>query len=189
MSEPFAEAHGLGSATQLRAIVNGKRRTLTRGRLALSPEYVYALAPGGLMPDDKRFGVLWMGREALAAAYDLEGAFNDVSLSLLRGDRAEARDRRLDALLGRYGGVGAYAREDQLSNWFLMNELEQLADARDDAAGGVPRRRGVSHQHGARAPDRDRAQLDRSAQGLRLRERAIGWHYVKLVLAIAASAC
>ena len=37
------------------------------------------------MPDDKRFGVLWMGREALEAAFDLEGAFNDVSLALLRG--------------------------------------------------------------------------------------------------------
>ena len=33
---------------------------------------------------------------------------------------------RLDALLDRYGGVGAFARADQISNWFLMNEIEQL---------------------------------------------------------------
>jgi putative ABC transport system permease protein len=67
-----------------------------------------------------------MGREALEAAYDLDGAFNDVSLSLLRGASADEVIARLDRLLDRYGGVGAYARADQASNWFLMNEIEQL---------------------------------------------------------------
>jgi len=33
----------------------------------------------------------------------------------------------VDALLGRYGGLGAYARKDQLSNRFLSEELRQLA--------------------------------------------------------------
>ena len=106
--------------------MNGHWRDLEITGLALSPEYVYALAPGGLMPDDKRYGILWLGRKTLEAAYDLEDAFNDVSLALLRGtDEALVIDR-LDTLLDRYGGVGAYAREDQLSNWFLTNELEQL---------------------------------------------------------------
>ena len=51
---------------------------------ALSPEFSYAMAPGALMPDDKRFGVIWMGHEALAAAFDLEGAFNDLALGITR---------------------------------------------------------------------------------------------------------
>jgi putative ABC transport system permease protein len=34
--------------------------------------------------------------------------------------------QQLDRILERYGGVGAVAREDQLSNWFVMNEMEQL---------------------------------------------------------------
>jgi putative ABC transport system permease protein len=33
---------------------------------------------------------------------------------------------RLDGLLERYGGLGAIERADQLSNWFLMNEIAQL---------------------------------------------------------------
>ena len=78
------------------------------------------------MPDDRRFGVLWMGREALAAAYDLKGAFNDVSLTLLRGADADGVIEHIDRLLGRYGGVGAYPRADQLSHWFLSSDLEQL---------------------------------------------------------------
>jgi putative ABC transport system permease protein len=125
LSEPFAQAHGLVPGDQLRAVVNGRWRELVVVGLALSPEYVYAIGPGALMPDDRRFGVLWLGREALEAAFDLDGAFNDVSLSLLRGTDPEAVVDRVDRLLARYGGVGAYARADQLSNWFLMSEIDQ----------------------------------------------------------------
>jgi putative ABC transport system permease protein len=32
----------------------------------------------------------------------------------------------MDRILDRYGGIGAYERADQLSNWFLMNEIAQL---------------------------------------------------------------
>jgi putative ABC transport system permease protein len=67
-----------------------------------------------------------MGQEALQAAFDLDGAFNDVSLALLRGTDPEFVVDRVDGLLDRYGGIGAYARADQLSNWFLMNEIVQL---------------------------------------------------------------
>ena len=126
LSEPFAEAHGLKPGDQIQALINGHKRTLSVVGIALSPEFVYAIGPGALMPDDKRYGVLWMGREALAAAYDLDGAFNEVALTLLRGTDPDTVIRALDRLLERYGGVGAVARADQLSNWFLMNEIEQL---------------------------------------------------------------
>jgi putative ABC transport system permease protein len=126
LSEPFAEAHHLGIGGHLRAIINGRWRELTVVGIALSPEYVYTIGPGALMPDDRRFGVLWLGHEALQAAFDLDGAFNDVSLGLLRGTDPEYVIARVDNLLARYGSIGAYARADQLSNWFLMNEITQL---------------------------------------------------------------
>ena len=126
LSEPFAEAHGLVPGSGLRAILNGHWRELEVVGLALSPEYVYTIGPGALMPDDLRFGVIWMGRDALQAAFDLDGAFNDVSIGLLRGTDPDPVIRRVDALLADYGGSGAYARKDQISNWFLMNEIEQL---------------------------------------------------------------
>ena len=126
LNEPFAEAHGLRIGDRIVAIINGHRRELGIVGTALSPEFVYALGPGALMPDDKRFGILWMEHETLAAAYDLKGAFNSVSLDLERGANTAQVIQRLDRLLERYGGVGAIAREDQLSNWFVMNEMEQL---------------------------------------------------------------
>jgi putative ABC transport system permease protein len=126
LNEPFAEAHGLWPGDRLVAILNGHRRELQIVGIALSPEFIYSLGPGALLPDDRRFGVLWMGRDALAAAFDLQESFNDVSLELARGVNAEAVIQQLDRVLERYGGAGAISLADQLSNWFVMNEIRQL---------------------------------------------------------------
>ncbi|MEJ2694761.1 MAG: ABC transporter permease, partial [Candidatus Thiodiazotropha sp.] len=101
LNEPFAEAHDLHPGSQLKALMNGHQRTLTVVGIALSPEYIYTIGPGALLPDDQRFGVLWMGREALAAAYDLDGAFNSLSLGLLHGADRERVILALDHLLER----------------------------------------------------------------------------------------
>lgn len=126
VNEAFAEAHGLGPGSQFRALINGRKRLLHVTGVALSPEYVYAIGPGALVPDARRYGIVWMNEEALAAAYDLDGAFNDVVVALSRAARTPLVIEALDALLDRYGGTGAYARKDQISNWFLTNEIVQL---------------------------------------------------------------
>lgn len=126
MSEPFAEAHGLTTGDRIRAVINGHERNLEIVGIALSPEYVYTIGPGQLLPDNRRFGVLWMGQEALRAAYNFEGAFNSLSLTLLRGSNTLEIIDRLDRLLAPYGGTGAIERADQLSNWFLMSDIQQL---------------------------------------------------------------
>src|SRR5690606_15366982 len=48
------------------------------------------------------------------------------SVSLLRSASAAEVIEGMDRILRRYGGVGAIERADQASNWFLMNEIEQL---------------------------------------------------------------
>lgn len=126
VSEAFATAHGFDMGDSLAAVMEGRQRALRIVGVALSPEYVYAVSPGMLMPDDRRYGILWMDAEALAAAYDLDGAFNDVTLRLDRGASVPEVLRRLDLVLERYGGLGAYAREDQVSHALLSGELDQL---------------------------------------------------------------
>lgn len=126
VSEQFALAHGLEPGDRLHAVIKGWRKSLTIVGIVLSPEYIYQLAPGAMIPDFERFGVLWMGRTPLAAAYGMEGAFNDVTLTLLPQARANDVIHRLDMLLEPYGGLGAYDRDDQLSHRFISLELEQL---------------------------------------------------------------
>jgi putative ABC transport system permease protein len=125
ISEPFAEAHGLEAGDTFSAIINGRKRRLTVAGTALSPEFIYALGPGALLPDDKRYGIIWIGREALEAAFDLENSFNDLSLTLLRDVAPEPIIAKVDTLLEPYGGISAIPRADQLSNWFVRNELSQ----------------------------------------------------------------
>ena len=126
LSEVFAEANKLDVGDKLGAILNGRWRELTVVGIALSPEYIYEVGQGMLFPDNKRFGVLWMGREALASAFSMQGAFNDVSLTLSHAAEQAEVIARLDHLLLRYGGLSAYGRADQLSNRFLTDELGEI---------------------------------------------------------------
>ena len=126
ISEAFSRAHGFRGGDRFDAIMNGRRRALRVVGVALSPEYVYAIGPGDIVPDDRRFGVIWMPRETLEAAYDMKGAFNAVSLKLSPGANEGEAIRRIDDLLAPYGGAGAYGRKDQSSNSYLDNELQQL---------------------------------------------------------------
>ncbi|TNF36818.1 MAG: ABC transporter permease, partial [Gammaproteobacteria bacterium] len=125
LSEEFAHAHQLQPGDKLHATINGRQKKLTIVGHALSPEYIYQIAPGAMFPDYKRYGVLWMARKPLATAYDMDGAFNNVSLSLSRDANEQDVIDRLDNLLKPYGGIGAYARKDQFSNRFLSEELKQ----------------------------------------------------------------
>ena len=126
VSEGFALAHGFEPGDTLRAVINGRHRELEIVGLALSPEFIYTIRPGDIMPDDERYGIIWMERAALAAAFDMEGAFNDVALRLMAGANQEDVIMRLDLMLERYGGLGATPRSLQLSHWYLNNELNQL---------------------------------------------------------------
>jgi len=126
VNEAIARAHGFSVGSSFDAILNGRKRTLSIVGTALSPEFVYALGPGDLMPDDRRFGLMWMSEEALSALFDLDGAFNSVLIGLHNSANAEDVIRQTDAILDRYGSTGAFTRKDQISHSFLDGELKQL---------------------------------------------------------------
>jgi putative ABC transport system permease protein len=126
VNAPFAEANRFRPGDRFAAVLNGRLQQLTIAGTVLSPEFIYTIGPGGLMPDDRRFGIVWMTEEAAAAAFGLQGAFNDVALKLTRGASEAAVIAAVDTLLAPYGGTGAYGREDQVSHRFLDDELRQL---------------------------------------------------------------
>lgn len=123
----FVDAHGFQLGDEFRALINGRYRTLRIVGVGDSPEFIYTLSFGSLMPDHERFGVFWMNRAALAAAFDLEGAFSDLSLTLSPGAREENVIDAVDDLLEAYGGAGAHGRDEQMSHAFLDAEMQQLS--------------------------------------------------------------
>jgi putative ABC transport system permease protein len=125
-NEAFVEANHLNPGDRVAAVINGRRRWLTLVGVGLSPEYVYGIRPGEIFPDKQRFGIFWMGRRALGAAFDMEGGFNDVAVKLSRDGSAPEVIAALDRLLAQYGGRGAIPQSLQPSAWTLENELRQL---------------------------------------------------------------
>ncbi|HSB98692.1 MAG TPA: ABC transporter permease [Burkholderiaceae bacterium] len=123
VSVGFAQAHGLKPGARLNALINGKRRTLVMVGTALSPEYIFAGMWG--MPDLRGFGVFWVDHEALAAAYDMRGAVDHLSIRLAPWASQRAVAERLRPLLAPYGGHEAYGRDDQTSHAMLDNEIKE----------------------------------------------------------------
>ena len=186
VSEAFATANRLRVGDTLGAVLDGRWQTLRIVGIGLSPEYVYQLGPGWLFPDDRRFGVLWMGRESLAAAFDFVDAFNDVTLSLAPGADEREVIARLDRLLARYGGLGAYGRADQVSNRFLSDEFDQLR-----VSGTITPAifLGVAafllNIVLARLVATQRQQIG-VLKAFGCGDVTVGWHYAKLVLVVVA---
>lgn len=126
VSEVFADAHGFVAGDSVDAIINGRIQELTIVGIALSPEYVIQIQPGSVIPDKKQFGVFWMNQRDLEAAFDMTGAFNDISLKLAYGSNSDDIIDKLDRLLKPFGSVGAFDRDQQISHQYLSDELLQL---------------------------------------------------------------
>lgn len=187
VNEGFARAHGLGPGSHVSAVVNGRLRRLTIVGIALSPEFVYTIRPGAMVPDDRHFGVFWMGDEALASAWGLTGAFNDVVLTLAT-DASEAQVLEdVDRVLAAYGGPGASGRQQQLSHWSLQSELRQL-----ESMGTILPLLFIAvasfilHVALTRGLALQRPQIA-ALKALGYSNTALGWHYLKWALAIAGA--
>lgn len=126
VSEAFARANHLEIGDSLGAVLHGRWQRLRIVGLALSPEYIYEIRGlGDIFPDNRRFGVIWIAYDDLAAAFDLRGAFNDLTLTLSPGASEAAVLARLDRRLARHGGTGAYGREDHISHRFVSDEITE----------------------------------------------------------------
>ncbi len=126
ISDSLARAHHLDVGDQVQVVLNGRWQALTITGIALSPEYVYEVGPGMLLPDSRHFGVMWMLRGALGPVMDMDGAFNDVALLLAPGAVSQEVMAAVDEVLRPHGGLGAVTRDGQLSHRFLTDELGEL---------------------------------------------------------------
>jgi len=183
-SEGFVLANKLELGDKVPAVLNGRLRRLTIVGVALSPEFVYSIRPGELVPDDKRFAIFWMDEQALAAAFDMEGGFNDIVLKLAPGASTDEVIARVDRILEPYGGLGAIPRALQLSHWTVQNELSQL----QTFGFMLPLifmmvAAFILNVALTRALALQRPQIA-SLKALGYGNGAIGWHYLKWALAI-----
>lgn len=127
VNEAFANASRLQAGSRFSAVLYGKRVGLMVVGTVLSPEYIYAVAPGQIFPDNRRYGVVWMEREPLAAALNMRDGFNEVIATLAPDARQDEAIAAIDRTLQPYGAAGAFGRELQISDRFVSNEIDQLS--------------------------------------------------------------
>lgn len=126
VNEAFALEHRLAPGDRLSVTIHGRTKVVEIVGIASSPEFVFAVAPGDLLPEPRRFGVLWMERTILAHALDLDGAFNEAVWRLSKTAEHVVLTAKVDSLLAPFGGRGAYGRDRMLSARYLSDELSQL---------------------------------------------------------------
>jgi len=126
VNESFAEKNGIGPGDGVRAVIAGHQVVLQIVGVALSPEFLMPVPPGGLVPDERRFGVFWLAHDRLADLLDLHGAFNDVSLRLSDVSAEASVIAAVDRELETYGGEGAFGRTSQPSDVMLENHITPL---------------------------------------------------------------
>jgi putative ABC transport system permease protein len=126
VSKSFSDAHGLQPGDHLQAIINERLQKFEIVGIVLSPEYIIQIQPGSLMPDHRRFGVFWMSHRHMKAAFDMDGAFNDLSLLMEKTANEKTIIAALDQLLEPFGCSGAYGRSQQTSHTFISDEIRQL---------------------------------------------------------------
>ncbi|MCA9651205.1 MAG: FtsX-like permease family protein [Myxococcales bacterium] len=124
--ESFAKAHGLRPGDSVPAVINGTMRELTIVGIGMSPEFVMVMPAGSMTFDPKQVAVLWMNRDVVEAAFQMEGGFNDVVARLQPGADETTVLAAIDRVLEPYGGVGALGRAKQPSHYMLAAELQQL---------------------------------------------------------------
>ena len=87
---------------------------------------MFEARPGETLPDHRRFGVFWMNERAVAAAFQMSGAFNNVLVDVAPGQNAAAVMAEMNRLLGPFGGLLAYPRRDHPSATRLNDELRVM---------------------------------------------------------------
>lgn len=126
ISTAFAQAWDLVPGDHLQLIANGRELDAQISGTGDSPEFVYSIAPGELLPDYRRHAVAWIEPDGLASLAGMSGAFNDLAVSLAPGASNGDVITAIDNELAPYGGAGAYGRDEQLSDRFIQNEFDEL---------------------------------------------------------------
>jgi putative ABC transport system permease protein len=185
-SEGFVRKHRLQPGDTVTAVINGRKRLLRIVGVALSPEYVYSIKEGDILPDDLRYGVFWMGYTELAAAFDMQGAFNDLALTLTPGASEPDVLSRIDRLTEPYGGLGAYGGADQPSHKFVSNEINELRGmALVTPSIFLAVAAFILNVVISRLVNTQREQIA-ALKAFGYTRWEVGWHYLKLVVVVVA---
>jgi putative ABC transport system permease protein len=129
LDDQFAEARGFKPGDRIKVLLLDKQRDLLVVGTAMSPEFVYLIPPGaGMFPDPESYGVMYLPRDLMQRACDLEGAYNELVGTTFH-DAGVTPDNTLTLIeeeLDAYGVANTVKSSDQPSVSVLRDELVSL---------------------------------------------------------------
>jgi putative ABC transport system permease protein len=121
----FAKAHRVHAGDRFQVSFRGQKTQVIVSGIAISPEYVYALSPVSLFPDDKHFGIFWMNKAQLEMLTQMQGSYNNIVGRVSKNVSLGGIKAELDHILKPYGTMGSIDRSKQLSYFFIQDEIRQ----------------------------------------------------------------
>lgn len=127
VEEEFYKAHGLHRGDYIYPIINGNEVKLKVAGSVKSPEFVYVLKDSGeLMPDNTKFGIIYIKNSFGQAVLGFKGSINSLSAILSNDTDIEDAKDEFEKVLKSYGVTSVIGREDQISNNMLNEEMKGL---------------------------------------------------------------
>ena len=151
--------------------VNGRREPLLVRAWCSRRSSSTPSPPAGSSPTTATTASLWLPRAGLAAALDLEGAFNAVSLRLVPGASPRRRSSTGSTASSRpTAGSARTGATGQVSHRFVTTRSRQLRAMATGHPGHLPRRGGLPGRGLPHPARRGPACPDRHPQGARVRQ-------------------
>ena len=127
VSENFFKANGLATGQTIEPIINGNRVKLKVVGTEQSPEYTYEIRDvSDLVPDPKKFGLIYVKKSYLQSVTGFEGAVNDISVLLDKNGDGKTVTEEMKKMLQQYGESSTVERKDQLSYNMFHSDVENL---------------------------------------------------------------
>ncbi|MCX7614492.1 MAG: FtsX-like permease family protein [Clostridiales bacterium] len=126
VEEGFYKAHNLKPGDEIYPVVGGKEVKLKVIGSVRSPEYVYPLREGELVPDNKKFGIFYIKKSFGQSIFGFGGSIN--SLSILVKDTTDLDKAKDDVkkYLKEFGVNQVVDRDGQISAKMLSEEMKGL---------------------------------------------------------------
>ncbi|MCC9607174.1 FtsX-like permease family protein [Blastopirellula sp. JC732] len=127
INDKFAAANRISPGDWIHLLMNDRRQEFFVVGTAISAEFTYLLGPGALTPDPENFGVFYVPQRFAEDAYDFSGAANQLVGAVAPGTNLDRLLDDIELQLSPFGVFSATPLKDYTSNYYISNEIEQLA--------------------------------------------------------------
>lgn len=127
VDQDFFKANDLKLGDYIYPIINGNKVKLKVVGSVKSPEFVYTLKDSSeLMPDNKKFGIIYIKQSFGEAIFDFKGSINSISIQISNGSDAKNEKDDIKKALKNYGVKSVIDRDEQTSTMMLTQEIKKL---------------------------------------------------------------